>query len=83
MLKNGILKLAIKHIYGQGPVYIRTWYCLNSKLVQSAEILFPPQMMTWTVKTMKKKVVNVATGNFSHLKDLIIEKLVLLKLILF
>ena len=20
-----------KHIYGQGPVFIRTWYCLNSK----------------------------------------------------
>ena len=42
----------IKHFYGQGPVYIRAWYCLNSKLVLSAEIIFPPQMMAWTVKTM-------------------------------
>ena len=44
--------------------------CLNSKLVQSGEIIFPPQMMTWTVKTMKQKVIK-CSGNFSHLKDLI------------
>ena len=48
----------IKHIYGQGPVYIRTWYCLNSKLVNVvSRDPFSPQTMA--VKTMKQKVINV------------------------
>ena len=48
----------LKHIYGQRPVYIRTWYCLSLKLVSAVNIFFPRQMMTWTVKTMKQKVIN-------------------------
>ena len=62
---------AIKHIYGQGPVYIRTWYCLNLKL--DSEVGRDPfsssddDMDSEDYETESYK----CTGNFSHLKDLI------------
>ena len=63
----------IKHIYGQDPVYIRTWYCLNSKLVSAISrdpFSYSDDDMDQDSEDCETES-NKCTGNFSHLKDLI------------
>ena len=61
---------AIKHIYGQGPIYIRTWYCLNSKLVNAVS-RDPFSSSDDDSDEDHETESDKCTGNFSHLKGLI------------